>query len=111
MVCPTLIRWTKLKCLGMQRFGTSTVPTHVTGLHILRGDWGLALESIMSLREGEHPDCVRARLHWLEDHDYEKALELMPRRSVAERCIWEFYKKGGRLNDNLGALSSVNALG
>ena len=111
MVCPTLIRWTKLKCLGMQRFGTSTVPTHVTGLHILRGDWGLALESIMSLREGEHPDCVRARLHWLEDQDYEKALELMPRRSVAERCIWEFYKKGGRLNDNLGALSSVSALG
>jgi tRNA pseudouridine13 synthase len=92
----------------MQRFGTSTVPTHVTGLQLLKGQWAKAVESILSLREGEHPDCVVARLAWLEDGDYEKALQLMPRRSIAERCIWEWWSKGQPKEDCLGALSQVN---
>jgi tRNA pseudouridine13 synthase len=93
---------------GMQRFGTSTVPTHVTGLQILQSKWGEALDSILSLREGEHPDCVRARLAWLEDGDVEKALQIMPRRCVAERGIWEFWQKGGRKEDKLSALATVS---
>lgn len=94
----------------MQRFGTSTVPTHVTGLYILRSNWSAAIDSILSLREGEHPDCLRARLHWLEDGDHEKALEVMPRRSVAERSIWEFWKRGSSTSDKLGALGCVSAI-
>jgi len=94
----------------MQRFGTSTVPTHVTGLHILRNNWSAAVDSLLSLREGEHPDCIRARLHWLEDGDYEKALEVMPRRSVAERNVWEFWKRGGNVTDRLGALRTVRVI-
>ncbi len=92
----------------MQRFGTSTVPTHVTGLSLLRGQWNEALESILSLREGEHPECMAARLAWLEDGDYNKALELMPRRSVAERCIWEWWSRGQPKEDALGAISQVS---
>lgn len=92
---------------GMQRFGTSTVPTHVTGLLLLKGKWSEAVDSLLSLREGEHPDCMRARLAWLEDGDYVKALELMPRRSVAERCIWDHWKKGNSTSDALGALTQV----
>lgn len=94
---------------GMQRFGTSTVPTHVTGLFILQSKWGEAVDSILSLREGEHPDCVRGRLAWLEDEDLDKALELMPRRCVAERSIWQHWKKAG-VKDKLGALGSVRVL-
>ena len=94
---------------GMQRFGTSTVPTHVTGLHILRSNWSEAINSLLSLREGEHPDCLRARLLWLEDGDYEKALEVMPRRSIAERCIWESWKRKGGVTDKLGALGNVSS--
>ena len=75
---------------------------------MLRGDWDLALDSIFALRDGEHPECTKARLLWLEDGDYLKALELMPRRNVAERCIWEFYQHGGGQQDKLGALSSVS---
>ena len=93
---------------GMQRFGTSTVPTHVTGLQILQSKWSEALDSILSLREGEHPDCVRARLAWLEDGDVDRALQLMPRRCVAERGIWEFWQKGGRKEDKLSALATVS---
>ncbi|EJT49021.1 pseudouridine synthase [Trichosporon asahii var. asahii CBS 2479] len=91
---------------GMQRFGTSTVPTHVTGLLLLQGKWGEAIDSILSLREGEHPDCTRGRLAWLEDGDFSRALELMPRRSVAERSIWEHWRKGNRLEDKVGALGN-----
>lgn len=96
--------------IGMQRFGTSTVPTHVTGLLLLQQKWGQAIDSILSLRDGEHPDCTRARLAWLEDGDYRRALELMPRRSVTERAIWEYWKKGNRLEDKLGALASVSVI-
>lgn len=94
---------------GMQRFGTSTVPTHVTGLLLLQGKWGEAIDTILSLREGEHPDCTRGRLAWLEDGDFNKALELMPRRSVAERSIWEHWRKGHRQEDKVGALGNVRA--
>lgn len=94
---------------GMQRFGTSTVPTHVTGLLLLQGKWGEAIDTILSLREGEHPDCTRGRLAWLEDGDFKKALELMPRRSVAERSVWEHWRKGNRLEDKVGALGNVSA--
>lgn len=92
----------------MQRFGTSTVPTHVTGLLLLQRKWADAVDSILSLREGEHPDCTRGRLAWLEDQDFHKALQLMPRRSVAERSIWEHWKKGNKVEDKLGALNSVS---
>lgn len=92
----------------MQRFGTSSVPTHLTGLMILKSEWSGAVDSILSLREGEHPDCVRGRLAWLEDEDYTKALELMPRRCVAERNIWEFWKRTGNVQDKLSALGVVS---
>jgi len=92
---------------GMQRFGTSTVPTHVTGLHLLKGQWKDAVDSVLSLREGEHPECVAARLAWLEDGDHAKALRLMPRRSVAERSVWEYWGRGNRVEDSLGAINNV----
>ena len=42
------------------------------------------------------------------DGDLDKALELMPRRVVAERCILESYKKqGGDTRNAMGALSTV----
>ncbi|WWD22862.1 hypothetical protein CI109_107357 [Kwoniella shandongensis] len=92
---------------GMQRFGTSSMPTHITGLLILQSKWSEAVDTLLGLREGEHPDCTTARLAWLEDGDYKKALELMPRRGVAERCIWEHWKKMGGTQDKLGGLACI----
>ncbi|WWC85511.1 uncharacterized protein L201_000375 [Kwoniella dendrophila CBS 6074] len=91
---------------GMQRFGTSSWPTHLTGLLILQSKWSEAIDSILHLREGEHPDCSKARLAWLEDKDPKKAFDLMPRRGVAERCIWDFWSKN-RVEDKVGALNSI----
>ena len=93
---------------GMQRFGTATVPTHTIGLALLQSDWHKAIELLLQHRPGEHPDVVAARDAWLEEGDLDKALSLMPRRVVAERCILESFKKmGGDTRNAMGALSTV----
>lgn len=98
-----------LCCSGMQRFGTASVPTHTIGLALLKSDWHKAISLILQKRAGEHPDIVAARDAWLVHGDLDKALELMPRRVIAERCILESYKKqGGETRNAMGALSTVN---
>ncbi|KAF8640001.1 hypothetical protein AX17_001247 [Amanita inopinata Kibby_2008] len=93
---------------GMQRFGTASVPTHTIGLALLRSEWQEAVSLILSLRPGEHPDIVAAREAWLKGGDLDKALELMPRRVVAERCILESFKKQkGDTRNAMGALSTI----
>lgn len=93
---------------GMQRFGTASIPTHSIGLALLKSDWHQAISLIMSKRPGEHPDVEAARDAWLVDGDLDKALDLMPRRVVAERCILESYKKQkGDTRNAMGALSTV----
>ena len=93
---------------GMQRFGTASIPTHSIGLALLKSDWHRAVNLILRNRPGEHPEVVAARNAWLVDGDLDKALELLPRRVVAERCILESYKKqGGETRNAMGALSTV----
>ena len=94
--------------LGMQRFGTACIPTHTIGLALLKGDWHKAVSLILRTRPGEHPDVVAARNAWLIDKDLDRALDMMPRRVVAERCILESYKKqNGDTRNAMGALSTV----
>lgn len=71
---------------GMQRFGTSEIPTHVLGVLILRSEWKLACDTLLSERDHENRDAREARRLWREDQDAEGALKLMPRGNVAERC-------------------------
>ncbi|KAF9268087.1 tRNA pseudouridine synthase D [Marasmius fiardii PR-910] len=93
---------------GMQRFGTASVPTHAIGLALLKGDWHKAVSLILQTRYGEHPEVEAARKAWLEEKDLDKALSLMPRRVVAERCILESYKKqDGDTRNAMGALSTI----
>ncbi|KAL4260216.1 pseudouridine synthase TruD family protein [Pleurotus pulmonarius] len=93
---------------GMQRFGTASVPTHAIGLAILKAEWQKAISLILRKRPGEHPDVAAARDAWLVDGDLDKALEMMPRRVVAERCILESYKKQkGDTRNAMGALSTI----
>lgn len=95
----------------MQRFGTASIPTHSIGLALLKSDWHQAVSLILSKRPGEHPEVEAARDAWLVDGDLDKALEMMPRRVVAERCILENYQKqGGETRNAMGALSTVSAI-
>ncbi|GAA5911479.1 hypothetical protein JCM8208_006851, partial [Rhodotorula glutinis] len=90
---------------GMQRFGTAPVPTHAVGLALLRGEWALAAELILSSRDGEHDDMLYARHLWREGKVGEAA-RAMPRRAVAERCLLESYQRNGVTN-HLGAISTI----
>lgn len=72
---------------GMQRFGTFSVSTHTVGSHILKSDWETAVNLILSPQELVIPESVEARKVYHETKDASKALELMPRRCVAESCI------------------------
>jgi tRNA pseudouridine13 synthase len=95
----------------MQRFGTAAIPTHSIGLALLKSDWHLAVSLILRPRPGEHPDVLAARRAWLDDGDLDKALELLPRRVVAERCILESYRKQqGDTRNALGVLSTARLL-
>ncbi|EIW82095.1 tRNA pseudouridine synthase D [Coniophora puteana RWD-64-598 SS2] len=93
---------------GMQRFGTAAVPTHSIGLAFLKSDWHKAVSLILQKRPGEHPDVEAARDAWLTDGDLDRALALMPRRVVAERCVLESFKKQkGDTRNAMGALSTI----
>jgi tRNA pseudouridine13 synthase len=101
----------KCAVLGMQRFGTASVPTHSIGLALLKSEWQKAADMILQKRHGEHPDVEAARDAWLVERDLNKALSLFPRRAVAERCILESFKKQkGDTRNVMGALSTVSIL-
>lgn len=93
---------------GMQRFGTSAITSHAIGLLMLQGKYKEACETLLSRRAGEHPDSAAARQAWLDRDDPVTALRLMPRRNVAERCLWEFWSKPtSHRSDYIGALASI----
>ncbi|PVG03526.1 tRNA pseudouridine synthase D [Serendipita vermifera] len=93
---------------GMQRFGTASIPTHAIGLALLRSQWSKAIDLILRPRPGEAPDIQEARLAWALERNADKALQLMPRRVVAERCILEsFQRMGGESRNLVGALSTI----
>jgi len=75
-----------LNYFGMQRFGTTSVGTHIVGLSLLQANWELAIDLIMRKKLGESQDSELARSLWEEKKDAKAALNLMPRRCVAERC-------------------------
>lgn len=95
----------------MQRFGTASIPTHAIGLALLQSNWTKAVDLLLNHRPGEHPDVVAARDAWLIDGDLDKALELMPRRVVAERCVLESFRTmKGDTRNKMGALGTVSFL-
>lgn len=96
-----------LNYFGMQRFGTTAVGTHIVGLSLLRGDWDLAIDLIMRKKLGESQDAELARSLWSESNDAKAALNLMPRRCVAERSILQFFSKQLGQTDKCGALASI----
>ncbi|CAH7687669.1 pseudouridine synthase [Phakopsora pachyrhizi] len=96
-----------LNYFGMQRFGTTSVGTHLLGLSLLRGEWDLAIDLIMRHKVGDPQDVELARSVWLEKKDARSALDLMPRRCVAERSILQFFSKQKTCNDKCGALASI----
>ncbi|XP_024962160.1 multisubstrate pseudouridine synthase 7 isoform X2 [Cynara cardunculus var. scolymus] len=78
---------------GMQRFGTGSVPTHLIGSKLLRGEWKAAVSVILDPRDGEKDDIRRIRDYYKESEDIDETLRQLPRYLVAERAILQCLKK------------------
>ncbi|MBW0499794.1 hypothetical protein O181_039509 [Austropuccinia psidii MF-1] len=103
----TLSTYGFLNYFGMQRFGTTAIGTHLVGLSLLRADWDLAIDLIMRKKPGEAQEMELARSVWEDTKDAKVALDLMPRRCIAERSILQFYSKQTAQTDKCGALGSI----
>uniref|UniRef100_A0A8C4HY22 TRUD domain-containing protein n=1 Tax=Dicentrarchus labrax TaxID=13489 RepID=A0A8C4HY22_DICLA len=69
---------------GMQRFGTTAVPTQQVGRAILRNDWKEVVDLILKPRPGAEKEfLVRCREEWAKTQDPEAALKKLPNK----RCI------------------------
>ncbi|XP_078597162.1 pseudouridylate synthase 7 homolog [Branchiostoma floridae x Branchiostoma japonicum] len=95
---------------GMQRFGTTSVPSHHVGRALLHSKWEEAIELILKPREGEHQEgAVSAcRDFWWKTRDAKGALEMMPRRNMSKNIegrLLEGLVKNGK--DLVGALSNI----
>lgn len=78
---------------GLQRFGSSSVPTHLVGATLLRGDWKAAVSMILDPREGEKDATRKMREYYKESGDIEGTLRQLPRHLVAERAILQCLKR------------------
>ncbi|XP_042392688.1 pseudouridylate synthase 7 homolog isoform X2 [Zingiber officinale] len=78
---------------GLQRFGSGSVPTHLVGAALLKGEWKTAANLILDPREGERPIVREAREYYKEHGDVDLTLKKLPRHLVAERSILQCLKK------------------
>ncbi|XP_038878533.1 pseudouridylate synthase 7 homolog isoform X3 [Benincasa hispida] len=78
---------------GLQRFGSGSVPTHLVGASLLRGEWKGAVNMILDPREGETNVIAKAREYYKESDDIDGTLKQLPRYLVAERAILQCLKK------------------
>ncbi|XP_071684585.1 uncharacterized protein [Lolium perenne] len=90
---------------GLQRFGSASVPNHLVGAALLRGEWRNAVSLILDPREGECDDMNGVREHYKEHGDIDSAIRNFPRRLVAERAILQRLKK--YLGNYLQALMAI----
>lgn len=78
---------------GLQRFGSGSVPTHLIGATLLRGEWRNAVDMLLDPREGEKDPIKKVREYYKESSDIDGTLKQLPRHLVAERAILQCMKK------------------
>ncbi|KAK9074958.1 hypothetical protein SSX86_003277 [Deinandra increscens subsp. villosa] len=78
---------------GMQRFGTGSVPTHLIGAKLLRGEWKTAVSMILDPRDGDILLIHGIREYYKESGDIDGTLRQLPRYMVAEKAILQCMKK------------------
>ncbi|XLS60362.1 hypothetical protein HN51_014590 [Arachis hypogaea] len=80
---------------GLQRFGSGSVPTHLIGAALFRGEWELAVDMILDPRDGDilFHAIAKARKYYKDGKDIEGTLRQLPRYLVAERAVLQNLKK------------------
>lgn len=81
---------------GMQRFGTTSIPTYHIGRAILNNDWEETVNLIMKPRPFEHGEIAECRRLWWENRDCNAALKSFPRRYGIERTLLMGLKKNSK---------------
>ncbi|XP_012697979.2 pseudouridylate synthase 7 homolog isoform X2 [Clupea harengus] len=84
---------------GMQRFGTTAVPTHQIGKAILQNNWTEVVDLILKPRPGaEKSYLVRCREEWAKSQDPEAALKKLPVKRCVEGQLLRGLSKYGMKN-------------
>jgi len=93
---------------GLQRFGTSTVPTHAIGLAILKSNFEEAVQLIIGPKEGDEPELAEAKRFYAETKDAQQAMwKLNRNQNNVEYALLTGLKSATHENDYLGALSFI----
>ncbi|XP_007425614.1 pseudouridylate synthase 7 homolog [Python bivittatus] len=81
---------------GMQRFGTTAVPTFQVGRAILQSNWNDAVDLILRPRPGvERGSLVKCREEWARTKDPAAAFKiLLDKRCVEGQLLWGLSKYG-----------------
>ncbi|KAM8861797.1 pseudouridylate synthase 7 homolog isoform 1-T2 [Synchiropus picturatus] len=84
---------------GMQRFGTTAVPTQHVGRAILRNDWSEVVDLILKPRPGAEKEfLVRCREEWAKTQDPEAALKKLPNKRCVEGQLLRGLSMHGKKN-------------
>ncbi|KAJ8382798.1 hypothetical protein SKAU_G00035760 [Synaphobranchus kaupii] len=84
---------------GMQRFGTTAVPTYQVGRAILKNNWAEVMDLILKPRPGaEKGYLVRCREEWAASQDPEAALKKLPVKRCVEGQLLRGLSKYGKNN-------------
>ncbi|KAK2917611.1 pseudouridylate synthase 7 homolog isoform X2 [Channa argus] len=84
---------------GMQRFGTTAVPTQQVGRAILRNDWNEVMDLILKPRPGAEKEfLVRCREEWAKTQDPEAALKKLPNKRCVEGQLLRGLSMYGKKN-------------
>eukprot|EP00106_Octopus_bimaculoides_P009109 XP_014776551.1 PREDICTED: pseudouridylate synthase 7 homolog [Octopus bimaculoides] len=83
---------------GMQRFGTTSIPTYHIGRALLHSNWKEAVELILKPRDGENDDITEARKIWWETRNAKEALSKAPKCHRLERLLLEGLSSQGGNN-------------
>ncbi|XP_020652930.3 pseudouridylate synthase 7 homolog isoform X2 [Pogona vitticeps] len=81
---------------GMQRFGTTAIPTYQVGRAILQNNWDEVIDLILKPRPGaEKGYLVKCREEWAKKKDPVAALKKLPmKRCVEGQLLWGLSKYG-----------------
>jgi tRNA pseudouridine13 synthase len=97
-----------LNYFGLQRFGTTAVPTHIVGRSLLLSEYEQAVDLILKERStGSRDGAYAARRYWSDTKDAAGTLERMPQRATVERAILERLCMPGKANDFLHAIRGL----
>lgn len=84
---------------GMQRFGTTAVPTHRVGRAILQNNWKEVVDLILKPRPGaEKGYLVKCREEWARTQDPAAALRKLPVKRCVEGQLLRGLAKHGKHN-------------